>query len=259
MISLDDRLVAEDVYRFGTTRIGWYVVADDEALTVVDAGLPGHWRQLVDGVTDLGYELTAVEAVLLTHGDADHVGIAEWLRRAVDAPVYLHPADADLACGGPPGLPPTALLRSLWRPATLAYVAEVIRSGVRRVPPLRTFEPIADGDVLDVPGRPRVVHLPGHTAGSCAFHFADHGVLCCGDAAFTLDVRTGEQTAPRVLPPIHYDAAQARRSVQTLAEFGDAVLLPGHGDPWEGDVSAAGRTDTDAETIPGPTTPRGST
>ena len=47
--------VADRVYRFGTRRINWYVAEADDALTVVDAGLPGHWDLLVKGVEALGY------------------------------------------------------------------------------------------------------------------------------------------------------------------------------------------------------------
>ena len=45
----------------------------------------------------------------------------------------------------------------------------------------------ADGATLDVPGAPRVVHVPGHTAGSVAFHvpgrdavFVAEGLLAAG-------------------------------------------------------------------------------
>lgn len=233
----NEREVADGVYRFGTDRINWYVVEEGDALTVVDAGLPGHWEQLVAGVRALGYRLSAVEAVLLTHGDLDHVGFAEWLRRAADAPVWIHPADAVRANTASRLRPPLWFLRQLWRPAVASYLFEVVRSDVGSVPPLGAFEVFEDGDEPDVPGHPTVVHVPGHTAGSVAFHLPDRDVLCCGDALMTYDIRHGRHTDPAVLPPVHGDAARARSSIQSLEPYGEVVLLPGHGEPWRGDMA----------------------
>lgn len=228
--------VADGVYRFGTRRINWYVVAENDSLTVVDAGLPSHRDLLVDGVEALGYTVADIEAVLITHGDLDHLGFAEWLRRTADAPVWIHPADVQRANTVSRSLPPLDFVTQLWRPPVLAYFIEVVRSGVSAVPQLTAFETFEDGDVLDVPGQPTVVHVPGHTAGSCAFYLPDREVLFCGDALMTYNVRTGHHTEPAVLPPIHHDAETARSSIRKLDFCGEVVLLSGHGEPWRGDV-----------------------
>jgi glyoxylase-like metal-dependent hydrolase (beta-lactamase superfamily II) len=34
--------------------------------------------------------------------------------------------------------------------------------------PIRELTTYADGETLDVPGRPRVIHTPGHTSGHCS-------------------------------------------------------------------------------------------
>lgn len=228
--------VADRVYRFGTRRINWYIVEEKDGLTVVDAGLPSHWDLLVEGVEALGYTVSDVAAILITHGDLDHLGFAEWLREAADAPVWIHPADVRRANTVSRSLPPLDFLKVLWKPSVFAYFVEVVRSGVGSVPQLTAFEIFEDGDELDVPGHPTVVHVPGHTAGSSAFSLPDRAVLFCGDALVTYNVRTGRQTEPAVLPPIHYDARKARSSVRKLDSCGEVVLLSGHGEPWEGDM-----------------------
>ncbi|KAB1193791.1 MBL fold metallo-hydrolase [Haloferax sp. MBLA0076] len=229
--------VAEGVTRFGTKRINWYVVEEDGALTIIDAGLPGHWDLLIEGIDALGYTLADIEAVLVTHGDLDHIGFAEWLRKASGASVWIHPADVKRANTMSRSLPPVDFLKNLWRPPTMAYFVEVVRSGVGSVPPLTEFEVFENGDQLDVPGHPTVIHVPGHTAGSSAFYLPDRGVLFCGDALMTLNVRTGEQTNPTVLPPIHYDAEKAWASIRKFESCGEVVLLSGHGEPWSGDMA----------------------
>lgn len=94
--------VADGVYRFGTERINWDETAD--AVTVVDAGLPAHWPQLAAWLEERGYGFEAVDTLLLTHADADHVGFVDRLR-AEGVPTYLHDADRPLAEGHPHGAP----------------------------------------------------------------------------------------------------------------------------------------------------------
>jgi glyoxylase-like metal-dependent hydrolase (beta-lactamase superfamily II) len=80
------------VRRLGTWLVNWYAVEEDGRWTVFDAAVPGYWPQLErDGVRP-----DAVEAVVLTHAHADHVGVAERLRRA-GARVFVHEADRELA------------------------------------------------------------------------------------------------------------------------------------------------------------------
>ena len=47
------------------------------------------------------------------------------------------------------------------------------------------------GDRLDVPGRPRVIHAPGHTEGCVALHFEGHQALLAGDVLCSRNPLTG--------------------------------------------------------------------
>jgi glyoxylase-like metal-dependent hydrolase (beta-lactamase superfamily II) len=42
-----------------------------------------------------------------------------------------------------------------------------------------------------VPGRPRVLHTPGHTGGHCAFVLEERGALIAGDLLCTLNPLVG--------------------------------------------------------------------
>jgi glyoxylase-like metal-dependent hydrolase (beta-lactamase superfamily II) len=98
----------------------------------------------------------------------------------------------------------------------------------------------ADGEVLDLPGRPRVVHAPGHTAGSAALLLTDRRVLLTGDVLATRNPLTG-RAGPQIMPSgLNHDTAQAQRSLDVLDELPADVLLPGHGEPWtQGAAQAA--------------------
>jgi len=56
------------VLRLGTRIINWYLVADDEGVTLVDTGAPAYRSQLEPGLAQLGRKLADVRAVILTHG-----------------------------------------------------------------------------------------------------------------------------------------------------------------------------------------------
>ena len=176
------------LWRLGTGTVSWYLAEEGGRLTAIDAGLPGFGRSLERDLAALGRTLADVEAVVLTHGDLDHIGLVPRLH-AAGARVLLHPAEERSLRrpGAKKGdASPERMLLNLWRPSTLRVVAGTIldsRPPERFDGPVETF---ADGDVLDVPGRPRVVHTPGHTPGHCSFLHPSSGVLITADAIFNV-------------------------------------------------------------------------
>lgn len=89
-------------------------------------------------------------------------------------------------------------------------------------------------------GQPRVIHVPGHTEDEVAFYLPDREVLFCGDALATVDFETWQGNSPQLMPSwLNVDHEQARESLTRLEPLGEVVLLPGHGDPWTGDLTEA--------------------
>jgi len=230
-------LVASGVYRFGSERINWYVLEAETGLTVVDAGLPGHWSQLQAWLDAQGYELADVAALVLTHGDIDHVGFASRLAKA-DIPVYCHPDDLDLLESHPQG-PPGWFLANAWRPEMIAYLIEMLRDDVRSTEPPESVELYEDGTTLPVPGAPEAIHAPGHTPGSCVLSVEDRDVLFAGDVLATRNITTGEEDDPQLLGAPDENHEQAAASLERLEGLGHLTLLPGHGNPWTGRMETA--------------------
>ncbi|WP_254767892.1 MBL fold metallo-hydrolase [Salinilacihabitans rarus] len=231
--------VADGVYRCGSERVNWYVVAADGELTVVDAGFPGHWPQLPALLDALGSDLTDVAACVLTHAHPDHAGFAARLREAADVPVWVHEAGVE-AARGEWELPVAGTVKNLWRPEMLRYGVEFVRSGGTSVPPVRTVRTFGDGETLDVPGRPRAIHAPGHSEDHVALSVPDREVLFCGDALATVDFVAGRGHRPQLLPAwINRNHDRARESIARLEPLGEVTLLPGHGDPWRGRTETA--------------------
>lgn len=226
--------VADGVYRFGADLVNWYLLVDDGELTLIDAGLPNHWELLQEGLDSLGYALTDIKALILTHVDGDHNGFAERLR-SHGVPVWIHVDDHDDVLAG--GRDPLARpLLYLWRPAFFRFFLNLMRKGFMSVEGVKEAKTFEDGQELDVPGSPTAVHTPGHTAGHTAFWIPDRHVLFSGDSLITIDPTTWKECDPRVVKITDADVEQAKLSAQRLVEFDDVTLLPGHGRPWTGNL-----------------------
>jgi glyoxylase-like metal-dependent hydrolase (beta-lactamase superfamily II) len=236
--------VAERVRRLGTRWVNWYVVEDGDGLAVVDAGLPQYWDQLPAALTAMGRRLSDVQAVVLTHNHYDHLGCAERVRAESGGRAYIHPADAAVARGDERPKPPPGALRLVPRLGFLIFVAHVASQGGLGLTPITELTIFADGDVLEVPGRPRVIATPGHSPGHCSLLLEDRGVLLAGDALATFDATTRTR-GPRLLS-INADREQALASLSRLESTGATTVLPGHGAPWRGDVAEAVRRARDA-------------
>lgn len=233
--------VASGVHRAGSALVNWYLIEDGGKVTLVDAGLPGYWPALDEALAAMGRSRGDVEALVLTHGDSDHVGFAERLRAETGARVLVHPDDVEITTTRKQKKTEAGVgtLAELRRPAAWRILAEIVRNGGARVPPVAEVETYADGDVLDVPGRPRVVHTPGHTNGHCVVHLADRGVLFAGDALCTYHPLRGTR-GPQLMPrAFTTDTERALASLDRIAPLDAATLLPGHGEPWTEGAAAA--------------------
>jgi len=232
--------IADGLHRLGSDPRGTvnsYLVVDGGEVTVIDAGLPGYRRLLVDELTSLGLALDAVRALVLTHGDTDHIGFASWLSAEQGIPAHVHDADVDRA-----RLEVKKPTRG-WGPVKVRPLAGFLwfsaRHGGLRMKPAGEVATVEDGEVLDVPGRPRIIHVPGHTPGSVAVHVPGVDALFLGDAMTTRNVLTGVE-GPKPAP-FTLDPDQARESIDRIAGIDASWVLPGHGPAWDGGVPEAVR------------------
>ena len=235
--------VAAGVERVHEFVINCYLIEEAGSLTLVDAGISATWDLLLAGLTSIGRSLGDIEAVLLTHAHTDHIGMAERIRTEAPAPVLIHAADRGPLVNGkrPPNAPDNraGLGTALRHGFTYRLLWYFARKGALSTPVVAEAGAFADGQVLDVPGRPRIIHVPGHTPGSAAVLFDDRGVLCSGDAIVTLNAVTGA-TGPRLAPDaFSSDPIGARASLARLEGLSAELVLPGHGEPFHGTPATA--------------------
>jgi glyoxylase-like metal-dependent hydrolase (beta-lactamase superfamily II) len=232
--------VAPGIHRIEDSYTNWYLVEDDGALTIVDAGVPSSWDSLHSALGELGRSPSEVRAVVLTHGHFDHVGFAERARTELGVPVYVHEDDVPLT-------------RHPWRydferPRSLYFatqvqampiVASFLRTRAFWPPPIKQIVRYGDDATLPVPGTPRVVYTPGHTLGHCSLHFQDRNAVIAGDAVVMLDPYTNRKGPRLVARAAVADTERNLGTLDALAATGAQTVLTGHGEPWTEGAGAA--------------------
>ena len=228
--------IAPSIHRLGDRSIvNSYLVEDSGEVTIIDAGVPGFYRDIPKELAAMGRTVADVRALVLTHGHTDHIGFAERLRRDQRIPVSVHEMDAALARGEVPN--PSKGFGPIKLGPLFGFLWFTILRGGLRTPKLHEVATFGDGATLDVPGSPRVILTPGHTHGSAALHVPSLGALFIGDAFATYAVTTGAR-GPQVAP-FTADADQAVASLPRLEAASADLVLPGHGDPWTGGIQEA--------------------
>jgi glyoxylase-like metal-dependent hydrolase (beta-lactamase superfamily II) len=231
--------VKQGVHRLTQGVVNFYLIEEGGRLLLVDAGAPRDWDLLVRAVTGLGRRIEDLEAVLLTHAHADHIGTAERARTTAGARVWVHQGDAAMATSGKATKTDGRVRSYLLRSEFYRTLFSLARRGATRIVPVREVGTFADGETLDLPGRPRAVHAPGHSPGSAALLLEGRRVLLTGDVLATRNPLTG-RLGPQIMPSgLNSDTPQALRSLANLDGIAADVLLPGHGEPWSGEMAEA--------------------
>ncbi|MET9497887.1 MBL fold metallo-hydrolase [Streptomyces sp. NPDC006552] len=219
--------LAPHLHRIGNDVVSCYLVDTPEGITLIDAGLPGHWKDLERELQALGKTADDIRGLVLTHGDSDHIGFAERLRRSHGVPVFVHAADAARARTGDKPKTPAGPMRP---GPTLKFFGYSLRKNGLRTQYVQEVTEVHDGDVLDLPGKPVIIGMPGHSPGSVAVHVPAAEAVFVGDALTTRHVLTG-RVGPQPAP-FTDDPAEALASLDRIAGLAASWVLPGHGAPW---------------------------
>ncbi len=208
------------MFRF---RIGQaYLWRDGTDLTLIDAGDIDSAAAIEDAIRTLGLDPAGIRRIVITHGHRDHYGAAQELADRHGAEIIAHALDAPVVRGE----------RPVPEPDLLDWELPLWEHGltVPEAPPTRVDREVTGGEMLPFGDGARVVHAPGHTAGSIAIHLPLHGVLFTGDT-----VASAERV---MLGVFNVDRAEAAATFRRLAALAPRTVCVGHGDPLTENAAA---------------------
>ncbi|WP_235946187.1 MBL fold metallo-hydrolase [Saccharibacillus alkalitolerans] len=206
------------------------LLADEDGLTLIDAGLPGMFGQIEEKIRAAGCSPDGVKRLLLTHQDLDHIGtLPQLLERFPGLEVWAHQGEQPYLEGEKPLIKvPRERVRSM--PEGMRALTERM---IESLVPGRVTHVLEHGEELPLQGGTIVLHTPGHTPGHISLYIPREKLLIAGDA---LRIDDGVLA----LPPENFtpDMAQASRSLEQLLELDIDRVLCYHGGLFEGDVRA---------------------
>jgi glyoxylase-like metal-dependent hydrolase (beta-lactamase superfamily II) len=182
-----------------------WLVADEDGLTLVDAGISGMSKGILNTIEKLGKG--PLLRIVLTHGHSDHTGAIDLVRKASPVPVYVHQIEIPYMEG------------------ELAYPRR--KKAAQSVTP-GLAQPLPEDSLgqLKAIGGLTPYHTPGHSPGHVAYYHDQDGVLLAGDL-FTS--RKGQLRRPMAM--FTADMEEALRSAAVVEKLQPKRLEVCHGTP----------------------------
>jgi len=196
---------------------------------VVDSGLPGRAREIMEAAEARFGAGSRPEAIVLTHGHTDHVGSALALAKGWDVSVYAHRLEMPYLTGKSPYPPADPTVGG-----AIAFLSRFLPKPSHDLSEhLRQLQP------GQVPGAPdwKWIATPGHSPGHISLSRPSDRVILAGDALATMNMDswsglfTGRQRLARAGAPFTMDWEATRSSLHELANLRPNVIGCGHGIP----------------------------
>ncbi len=209
-----------DILRMGVCNC--YLIRED-GMILVDAGPPNQLNAFIKKLEEFRIEPQDIPLILLTHGHWDHIGSAKELRTLTGAKVAINFREQEWVEQAlkqlPPGVGPWGKV--------LALLARAMSSSVKFPGSPVDMALTDETSSLSAFGiRGKILHTPGHTAGSMSL-LLDTGDAFVGDLAMNgLPMRLG----PGV-PLLAEDPDAVPESWRRLLDHGAKRFFPSHGDP----------------------------
>ena len=77
-----------------------YLIVESNGLALIDAGLPGSDKKILQYINGLGYASSDLKWIVITHSDIDHFGGLSVLKKKSGASVYASPIEAEAMSKG---------------------------------------------------------------------------------------------------------------------------------------------------------------
>ncbi|MCL6458120.1 MAG: MBL fold metallo-hydrolase [Gorillibacterium sp.] len=211
---------------------------DEDNVILVDSGYPGQLEKLREVVEQAGLTLDAINKIIVTHQDIDHIGCLSAIQANAIHPVEILADEAER-----PYIEGTKGLIRI-TPEVLAGIDAIIplevpeewrrafKATLMNPPSAKVDRTVTDGELLPYCGGITVIRTPGHTPGHICLYHHKSQTLIAGDA---LTVRDGQLFGPEV--QLALDPELAYASLQKLHSYDIATVICYHGGIYQHHVN----------------------
>lgn len=218
----------------GLKAVNVYAIDDPDGVVLIDSGwaMPDTEKALADCLRYLGYDLSDIARIAVTHAHGDHYTQAVLLRQEFGSRVSIgrgeRPTLEALVDSDPKFGEQIAQLRAFGATEIADRMEQWVRTSFDRGDLLWEYPDawLDDGDEIELYDRTLdVIATPGHTQGHVVMRDAPAGLLFAGD-----------HILPHITPSIGFEAAVAQtplrsylESLRLVKDLPDTLLLPAHG------------------------------
>ena len=193
--------------------VNCYIVKNGVNYVLIDTGSSNRRSCIEKELEDAGCTPENLKLIVLTHGDFDHAGNADYLREKFDAKIAMHYGDLGIVKHGD--------MFSNRKGNFLIKMIAPVLFGFGRSERFRPDLHMEEGHSLSEYGfDAKIIYLPGHSKGSIGILTGD-GNLFCGD----LLINNKNPTLNSIID----DKTEANASVEKLKSLELKTVYPGHG------------------------------
>lgn len=210
--------------RFYTVKVGFtncFLFRLDEGYLLLDTGVPGKSDLLWNFLRERSIDPREIKLTVLTHAHFDHAGNAFEVKARTGAELLAHKCEIEGLMKGKTDIPPGL---GTWGGFLSRFLSH-LDMGFNPVDPDIYIEGDFDLSGFGLSGR--ILHTPGHTAGSITL-LLDSGEAFVGDLLMSgppLRLSPG-------LPIFAESREEVLNSLRKLRSMGAKMFYPAHGKPF---------------------------
>jgi hydroxyacylglutathione hydrolase len=213
--------------------VNCYLVQTEKGFILIDTGFSNNRNELEEELYKNGCEPDNLQIIILTHGDSDHTGNAEYIRKKFNSIIGIHKDDTFLVENM------EEQLENINNRKTNRFISKIvifISRNVSRIGFIRkkilkdniSFKPdiyLEDGQNLEEYGfNAKIIYTPGHTKGSI-------GILTNNNDFISGDLFRNIKKP--LTAPLAESFKELNKSIGKVKKFGINNIYPGHGNPFQ--------------------------